>query len=42
MLYGTLLGGTNGEVNAQIALDGAGNIYARIGLPNGPWDVRAD
>jgi uncharacterized protein (TIGR03437 family) len=27
MLYGTFLGGTNGELTAQIALDTAGNIY---------------
>jgi uncharacterized protein (TIGR03437 family) len=27
MLYGTFLGGTNGETNAQLALDAAGNVY---------------
>jgi uncharacterized protein (TIGR03437 family) len=27
MLYGTFLGGTNGEANAQLALDAAGNVY---------------
>jgi uncharacterized protein (TIGR03437 family) len=27
MLYGTFLGGTNGEANAQLALDAAGDIY---------------